>query len=1057
MINLIRSLAVIFCFVLITIQIAQGQGQGNSQNDWVKDIANDQLSTQFNNVGIGTSDPQKQLDVNGDARITGDMQVTGTLRVGNNSLYLISTTTNDQILASSNLLTLGGGSSASPSLSSIKVGIGRNPSASDPYMLQVAGAVNAQQIRITGNVIATNLNSVPTTNLSAFNRIIVSTASNGTFKLANGNKAFWGLNGNPLSGLPFTPFIGTTDAEDLVVKTNNIERMRVLAADGKVGIGTATPGNTLDIQGDTDVRLQIKANGSGASEAYMSLNRGNTNSDGFMEFKTGAGIEHIIGMTSTMANNNLQIGGPETSPAIIVEDGTGRVGIGIKQPLSMLHLNNGDVALGNRYNTGTSRFIGLRRSGNDGSPAGWQNGGHIEFEINATNDNAIHFSTMHNGVDGGRRMTIDRDGKVGIGITTPTSLLHVKGGDIYLQSSVDAGTGKSQGVGMYVENSMTLGRSGSDYGGVGFGFKWTATNNKQNYSRASDYASLIGFSSGGFQFKTAPKGSKTAADPNVPWNEVLTIKQDGKVGIGTNAPTDHLHIFGKGDQFLQVSSDDPLKSSVRIAAVVSNNRVESQLQFASRFSFNAPISGGPIMTMFQNGNVGIGTGDPRHTLSILGKTGTATMEMSSDASGTFLQSFNRSGNVFEPFRIITGPGPSAKGTIIMDNGKMGIGIGVNAPNANLEIKSASAGDAGLRLTQLANNTLTNPVLSVDVDGDVVLVEGGSSGADQDWATSGTDLILHSSVTGDVGIGTIAPEAKLHVAANDPFMNGALAHLIIQNKGTSGAAIRFRLDNSTNSDWNLESTNDGTIGFKRVDNATYKMKVDLNGNTSATGFIQSKSDGFLASHKYTISMFHGNHVGPKLLFGDNTDIQKYMRIGYYLGKNQIDIRNTDLNISSTTTSNIMVLNESDGKIGIGTNNPTARLTVKPSANEIAISVNTVISAVEKETFQVMQDGTVYATEVNVDVPNNFPDYVFDEDYDLRTLEDLEKYLDKNHHLPEIPTAEVAEKAGINLAEMQIQLLKKIEELTLYVIDQNKALQEIKVENESLKKRVVNLEN
>jgi hypothetical protein len=86
------------------------------------------------------------------------------------------------------------------------------------------------------------------------------------------------------------------------------------------------------------------------------------------------------------------------------------------------------------------------------------------------------------------------------------------------------------------------------------------------------------------------------------------------------------------------------------------------------------------------------------------------------------------------------------------------------------------------------------------------------------------------------------------------------------------------------------------------------------------------------------------------------------------------------------------------------------------------------------------GTIRANEVKV--VTGWSDFVFESDYDLPTLQEVETYIDLNGHLPDIPSAEEVEENGISLGEMDAKLLKKIEELTLYVI-------ELKKENEDLK--------
>jgi len=84
-----------------------------------------------------------------------------------------------------------------------------------------------------------------------------------------------------------------------------------------------------------------------------------------------------------------------------------------------------------------------------------------------------------------------------------------------------------------------------------------------------------------------------------------------------------------------------------------------------------------------------------------------------------------------------------------------------------------------------------------------------------------------------------------------------------------------------------------------------------------------------------------------------------------------------------------------------------------------------------------DGKIKAKEVEVKA-NVWADYVFKKEYPLRSLEDVEKHIHEKGHLPNIPTAKEVLENGINVAEMNSKLLEKIEELTLYSIEQNKQI-------------------
>jgi hypothetical protein len=98
---------------------------------------------------------------------------------------------------------------------------------------------------------------------------------------------------------------------------------------------------------------------------------------------------------------------------------------------------------------------------------------------------------------------------------------------------------------------------------------------------------------------------------------------------------------------------------------------------------------------------------------------------------------------------------------------------------------------------------------------------------------------------------------------------------------------------------------------------------------------------------------------------------------------------------------------------------------------------------------VEDG-IRTRKVKVDQDTNWPDYVFHSNYRLRPLSEVEAYIQQNHHLPEVPSEEDVRKEGLDLGNNQATLLKKVEELTLYLIDQNKKI-------EVLTKKVNTLEN
>jgi hypothetical protein len=123
-----------------------------------------------------------------------------------------------------------------------------------------------------------------------------------------------------------------------------------------------------------------------------------------------------------------------------------------------------------------------------------------------------------------------------------------------------------------------------------------------------------------------------------------------------------------------------------------------------------------------------------------------------------------------------------------------------------------------------------------------------------------------------------------------------------------------------------------------------------------------------------------------------------------------------------------LRVSSGNVGIGILNPNEKLAV---------------------------NGTVRAREVKVETAN-WPDYVFEEGYNIGTLKGLESYIKANRHLPDMPSAKEVETNGIAVSEMFKLQQKKIEELTLHLIEKDKQLNEQKTINKSYEERLLKLE-
>jgi chitodextrinase len=135
------------------------------------------------------------------------------------------------------------------------------------------------------------------------------------------------------------------------------------------------------------------------------------------------------------------------------------------------------------------------------------------------------------------------------------------------------------------------------------------------------------------------------------------------------------------------------------------------------------------------------------------------------------------------------------------------------------------------------------------------------------------------------------------------------------------------------------------------------------------------------------------------------------------------------------------------------------TIDWTGRDIFADRNIGIGTTNTQGYRLAVAGNVVAEEIKVALQVNWPDYVFKNDYELPSLKLVEEYIAKYGHLSNVPSAEDVEKNGIKLGEMNAKLLRKIEELTLYTIEQQKKIELLEKESELSKeifKRLMNLE-
>jgi hypothetical protein len=275
------------------------------------------------------------------------------------------------------------------------------------------------------------------------------------------------------------------------------------------------------------------------------------------------------------------------------------------------------------------------------------------------------------------------------------------------------------------------------------------------------------------------------------------------------------------------------------------------------------------------------------------------------------------------------------------------------------------------------------------------------------------------VSGRLGLGTDTPSQTLHVNGSSRFdswvagnSSTGLLEIYGDQEASSGLYIR-------------------DYGFIGIGTSAPSARLDILGTT----FNQA------VTAKVVALRLKNQYNEPTRYFKNSAVdfvLSRWEEGGNHMPETQLDIRLSG-NANQTYDDHIPNIDvmtlRSDGNVGIGTTSPTEKLEV---------------------------NGTIRSKKVKVEA-SPWPDFVFAPNFKLRTLNELEAYIKANQHLPEVPSAKEVEENGLDLGKMDATLLQKVEELTLYLIEQNKSLElqasgykEVKEENSNLKTQISKVE-
>lgn len=542
------------------------------------------------------------------------------------------------------------------------------------------------------------------------------------------------------------------------------------------------------------------------------------------------------------------------------------------------------------------------------------------------------------------------------------------------------------------------------------------------------------------------------------------LKNSGSDNIAIGFNTPRSLNFGNSNIFVGTETAQNLKTgnaNVILGKVIFANAPTTDLIAGNDVNNTVILAdgvGNQKLFISKAGNVGIGLGNnviPKNKLDVAG--GVAI------------------GRNFVPNTQADMPSLAPKNGLIVEGF---VGIGNSMPGNKLEITQGTSGKSGLRFTNLTSNNLSTitqtagAFLTVDANGDVILRKQLSFPSSVVNTISGNQLT--TSVNGIVSNAVTLPTQVLTQSGNTITLsnNGgsfvlptftdtdaqALAlsgNVLSISNGNSVTLPSFtEVDGSTTNELQTLSQNGNTITlsqnggtitlptFTDTDAQALALSGNVlsisNGNSVTLPSFTDTDDQTLTLTGNTLSIANGNTItlpSTSVVAGTNVTVSGNGSTAtpYQISANDTSLyANNGVLNQSTTVNNNRIVDMNDRNIWFNTSTST-------NNGKIYLGSSTSYPTTTGN-YKLFVEGGILTEKVKVALRNtaNWADYVFADNYKLMPLNEVESFVKTNKHLPGVLSANEIVEKGLDVAEMQSKHMEKIEELTLYIIDQDKKL-------------------